>query len=246
MSEVRHLINKYGIRSFYFVDDDFLIPQSRFRSIATAMIDDYVMSGRKIRYSINSRATSVSPEILNIFRRSGGEMISFGFESGSQRVLNMLNKRSTVDDNVAAIRQCHDEGITVMGWIMVGNPGEVPSDLFETECFMMDNPIDHITVNLTTAFPGTTMWDYCQANKLIPVGHKWSDYNMSEVVDGWSPNADMSRAEIIGWFNRLQAVARAREPRPALSTIARMLNNDAHGVIRQAWKSRDKIWRRFF
>ena len=226
LAEIVHLIKEYGIRSFYFVDDDFLLPHSRFKQIAA------LLKPLGIRYSINSRSTSVSDEVLSAFKKSGGEFISFGFESGSQRILDVLNKRSTVENNINAINLCKKHGIAIMGWIMVGNPTETPADIEMSKRFIIENPIDFVTICITTAFPGTKMWEYCQENNLVPAGHKWSDYNMAEIANGWSPNTEMTRAEIVKAYHELVAITEKNKQKIKLSTAFRIFRNDPLGSLR--------------
>lgn len=98
-------------------------------SIADKIIDE----GLRIRYVGYARLDSrLTPQLIAKLARSGCKEISFGLESGSQRVLNMMRKGVSVKNYEDIIKNCHRAGIQVTTCVIVGFPGEMWRDFFLT------------------------------------------------------------------------------------------------------------------
>lgn len=174
MAEISELKEKYRVSAIFFMDDDFFVNKARFKAICSALIE----SRMNIFWAANARVTSVSPETLALAKKAGCRQISFGFESGSQKILDILEKRSTVEQGEAAVKMTKEAGLLVYGTFMIGNPTETRQDMQLTENFILRNKIDSIGIGITTPYPGTKLWDWCQERKLIPEKINWSDFNM--------------------------------------------------------------------
>jgi radical SAM superfamily enzyme YgiQ (UPF0313 family) len=91
------------------------------------------------------------------------KIINFGFESGSERMLNWLKSGSvTVEMNKKAIILCKKYGFTIYGSLMFGSPGEKIEDMKKTLDFIdfaIKNKADYIWSFISTPFPNTPFWD---------------------------------------------------------------------------------------
>lgn len=115
-------------------------------------------------------------------KRAGCREIIFGFESGSQRILDILNKKTTIEQNKKAIEMCNKVGLIPAGTVMIGNPTETVEDIRATQRFLRENDIKNFGVSITTPFPGTELWNRCKERNLIPSFIKWSDFTFDKVV----------------------------------------------------------------
>jgi radical SAM superfamily enzyme YgiQ (UPF0313 family)/MoaA/NifB/PqqE/SkfB family radical SAM enzyme len=87
----------------------------------------------------------LTAELLRSMRAAGCVELQLGVESGSDRVLELMNKRRLFSAAEAArvVRDCHDAGIRTALFVIVGFPGEGEQEFLETYRFVADNA-DHI------------------------------------------------------------------------------------------------------
>lgn len=110
-------------------------------------------------------------------KKAGFIRLGCGIESGSQVMLNNLNKKTTAEQNVNAIKYAKEAGLMVTCNMIFGCPGENKNTLRETEKFIrhtLNHPNDYSS-NLANAYPGTPLWDYA-LNKGILKKEQIRDY----------------------------------------------------------------------
>jgi radical SAM superfamily enzyme YgiQ (UPF0313 family) len=98
----------------------------------------------------------------------------FGIESGSQRVLNGMNKKTKVFDIEQAVSHAKDAGIGIIhGFFIVGSPGETVEEVRQTFDFAERIEINSFNFNSLTAFRGTSLWRDAVARGLIDEEKDW-------------------------------------------------------------------------
>ncbi|HDZ90241.1 MAG TPA: B12-binding domain-containing radical SAM protein, partial [Deltaproteobacteria bacterium] len=114
------LLNKRGVNFFYFSDDTFMLKKDRVKEICRLIIE----KGLRISWAAISHVNLVDEEVLLWMRRAGCIQISFGVESGSERIRKLLNK----DINASRIRNAFllttRYGILARAYFIYGCPGE--------------------------------------------------------------------------------------------------------------------------
>jgi radical SAM superfamily enzyme YgiQ (UPF0313 family) len=179
ISEIRHLIEKYDIQALFFFDDDLFASKTRLKKICQLMRENKF----NIVWSCQARVDSIDLETLKIAKGAGCRQVGFGFESGSQRILDILkNKTTTVEQNKRAIKLCQETGIIPWGTVMIGNPTETIEDVRMTQQFIRESGIDSIGVHVTTPFPGTELWKWSEKRGLIPESLDWSHFTTGELT----------------------------------------------------------------
>jgi radical SAM superfamily enzyme YgiQ (UPF0313 family) len=158
VGEVERLIRDYGIRYLWFQDDDFFQNKARTIKICEMLLERNL----RIQWATSARADSVNDEVLGLASRAGCKRIAFGFESGSQRIIDILDKHTKVETNLKAVALCNKHKIGVFGLFMVGNPTETMEDIRATWDFIKKIDLDSVAINITTPFPGTILWKMCQ------------------------------------------------------------------------------------
>ncbi len=178
--EIEQLIKIYDIEVLVFIEDNFFANRSRVQKICNLLKE----KGINIIWAANARVDNIDLEILKIAKDAGCREVIFGFESGSQRILNVLNKKTTVEQNKRAIELCNKVGLIPAGTVMIGNPTETIEDIRATQQFLReaDIKIKSVGVSITTPFPGTELWNWCKERKLIPLSFKWSDFTFNRVA----------------------------------------------------------------
>jgi len=127
-----------------------------------------------------SRVDLIDREMLGWLRDVGCKRISFGAESGSQRVLDAMTKGTRVEEIYRAVELCHELGIEVYLYIMVGYPGEEWEDIQATMRMLRDTRPDQFSSTIAYPLPGTKFheqvkgqlfespdWSYTAENRLL-------------------------------------------------------------------------------
>jgi radical SAM superfamily enzyme YgiQ (UPF0313 family) len=115
----------------------------------------------------------VNYELLSKMRNSGCELISYGVESGSQKILDNLNKKITIDQIREAFSMTKKAGIWTLAYAIIGAPGETWETVKGTIEFVKELDPEFAQFSFATPFPGTDLFDYAIKNNLM----KDEDYN---------------------------------------------------------------------
>jgi radical SAM superfamily enzyme YgiQ (UPF0313 family) len=159
IEEIEYLVDKYNIELLFFNDDDFIVNKSRLKKI-TALMEKKGLH-QKLSWRCQAGADSVDLETLNMIKKAGCRVVNFGFESGCQRVLDLLkNRRVSVEQNRKAVELAKKVGLIVVGAFMFGTPTETREEMEETLRFIRRSEIDFWNVAITTPYPGTKLWQW--------------------------------------------------------------------------------------
>lgn len=119
------------------------------------------------------RVRSVNEDIIRSWKEAGCVHVNFGIESLSQKILDVMEKNSTVEENLNAIRLCYKYRLfTVLG-LVVGMPGETEETIEETIkniCSVIPDDINfpfEVYINFVQAIPGTPVYEYSRKCGLI-------------------------------------------------------------------------------
>lgn len=166
VEEARELVEKYNCRYLYFMDDNFLMKKGRTEDLCERMCS----AGLDISWSMLTTANEVREEQLPLLRQAGGKQVAFGFESGSQRILDILRKRTTVEKNEWALRKAYEAGFLTQIFILVGSPTETRDDLEQTKAFLQRNSryITSVLTSFVNPYPGTAIYETMRNEGLMP------------------------------------------------------------------------------
>jgi radical SAM superfamily enzyme YgiQ (UPF0313 family) len=165
VDHIEYVQRKYGATYIYFIDDDSFVDLSHVQLI----IEEINRRGLKIKLGFRgariNEIMKMNDEYLNMLAKAGTNIMHIGAESGSQRILDLINKDCTVADIVEVNRKMarHPEIKTAYNWI-VGLPEEGLDDLRKTQKLMMklvdDNPSAVIFgPNKYRPLPGTALYE---------------------------------------------------------------------------------------
>jgi len=133
LEDIRALKARYGTSHIVLVDNSITVRS--LREISRGLIEN----GLEVNWSCYTRYTkSWNPEFCEQLSRSGCRSVWFGLESASQRVLEKMDKGTTVDVSKWVTRNCLDAGIAVDLFCMVGFPTETSEEALETLAFLLE------------------------------------------------------------------------------------------------------------
>ncbi len=133
VEDLSELEKTYGARYFTFADE--AIPPSYLRVLS----DCIRASGLEVRWLANVRAERFTEDVCEKVYGAGGRMLLFGVESGCQRVLDLMDKGTSVYNTKRVLRMCKDAGLWNHAFLFFGFPGEKREDAAETIKFVCEN-----------------------------------------------------------------------------------------------------------
>lgn len=165
IEEIGKLSKDYKMEGLYFADDMFDANKERAKEICRKLIDQKL--NKKISWNAQLRANSIDKDFLKLMKEAGCIRVDVGFESGSQKILDIINKKTTVEQNYHAARTLQEVGIPFHANIVVGMPGECHEDIEKTETFLRKIKPDWIGFGEFVPLPGSKLYDdLVEQNKL--------------------------------------------------------------------------------
>lgn len=180
IKEVEKIINDYPkVKVISFVDIMFLGNKKRGAQIC----EEFIKRGinKKVKWAVSIRADVVDKEILSLMKKAGCFYINYGFESGSQKMLDEMNKMTKVSDNFKAARLTKEIGILADSAMIVGLPNETEEDFAKTIEFIKKTQLFCSSLNILIALPGTEFY-----KRFISEGRLKYDANI------WQKTADIN------------------------------------------------------
>ncbi|MDD4894119.1 MAG: radical SAM protein [Candidatus Omnitrophica bacterium] len=170
--ELKYLSGHFNVRSFYVIDDNFFVDLKRARAIAGGMIDEGLDIIWEVQGITINSALKMDEDYMELLVRAGMKKVHFGIESGSDRVLKMVNKRLKVEDVIEINKKWSRYNIVTQYNFMCGFPEESMEDIRKTKDLalrlMKDNPRALISPFCPfTPYPGTALYQNSIDNGFI-------------------------------------------------------------------------------
>jgi len=152
LAEVEELKNKYGYGGIMFYDDIFILKKDRLKEICAGL--------KKLNmiWRCFIRANIITEDIIKMMAESGCVEVGMGVESGSQQILNNINKKTSVEQNTEAVRMCHKYGIRLKAFLIVGLPGESKETIEKTKKWIETAQPDDIDVSLLQVYKASDIF----------------------------------------------------------------------------------------
>jgi len=178
-----HLQDEFGIRHIQFVDDLFLA--SRIRTLA--LCDLIIEKQLKMTWSCTARVDTVKPDVLKRMKQAGCWEISFGLETGSNELLQKMEKAARVEISEQAVKWTAEAGIRCKGLFMLGYPGETQETIEQTKAFVKRLPMTTMNLSKFTPYPGSPIYrDIYGTNIRDDHWEKMNGMNFVWVAEGLS------------------------------------------------------------
>jgi anaerobic magnesium-protoporphyrin IX monomethyl ester cyclase len=169
LEELRMLADE-GYEQLIFVDDSFTTNQKRIIELCKKMRKEKI----EMDYICEGRVNSCSYDLFREMAVSGCRILYFGIESGNQRILDYYNKKTTVEQNEAAVRTAKKAGIDVIvGSFIVGAPDETRTEIQNTIDFASRVPLDLPQFNILGVHPGNALWDEFESTGVLEGTDYW-------------------------------------------------------------------------
>ncbi len=153
--ELKLLKEAYNPDMIWFVDDVFTIHHKWLAEFA----EEVKKLDALIPYEVISRADRLNEEVLRILKASGCFRVWVGAESGSQKIIDAMDRRVDVMQTREMIRLAKQHGIEAGTFIMLGYPGETKEDIKETIKHLVQSNPSQYTITIAYPIKGTELYN---------------------------------------------------------------------------------------
>lgn len=151
VKEIEYGLRVWGTQEFRFDDENFMLKSSRVRDLCELLLARNIC----MPWSAAGRVDSVDMDLLRLMKKAGCWRIFYGIESGVQKNLDLLQKKTTLEQVTRAIRMTHRTGIQSHSLFILGIPDETPEEARETIRFACHLNSYYVEFFPLTPFPGT-------------------------------------------------------------------------------------------
>jgi anaerobic magnesium-protoporphyrin IX monomethyl ester cyclase len=160
---IDHLQQKFGIKGFQMYDDSFDVNKGRIRDLCNLIISRQ----KNIYWQHFSKVNFVNIDLLRLEKKAGLRFIEYGIESGSERLLNFIDKDQTVSMIKNAYSICREIGLDAGALFMVGMPTETLDEVNQTVNLVSSLKTHQTITTIFRPYPATKLYDYCVENNLF-------------------------------------------------------------------------------
>lgn len=143
-----------GIREVFFADDTFYLNSKR----AIEICNEIIKRKLELPWGARARVNNISEEMLVAFKKAGCKRLHIGVESGSQKILDRLNKKITVRQIEKAFSLCRKHKIKTLAYCIIGSPDETLKEVKETIGLIGRIKPNYVQYSRMTPMPDTVLY----------------------------------------------------------------------------------------
>jgi len=227
VEEIEQLV-AMGVTNLEIMDDNFILNKKRCHAILDQLLEKKI----KMSYRVRSRVTSAEYELWAKLKKAGVYAISFGMEAGSQKMLNIMRKGTTVEQNARAAKITKESGMLCFTSWNFGMPGETPETIKESGEHIM-NEVRPTTVAfyVSQPLPMTPLYEEVKAN--------------GTCMGDWSAKHNRMPYIKLDWIENLQDISDVvknlekqvkTKPWFIMGILKQLLHSPNIHIIRHAWR----------
>lgn len=222
LSEMEEQGRRYATRNFLFLDLKLNSRPDMLRRIAEELPSRVPGAEWIGTVHVDTRNDNgLSRKDLRRAVLGGMRRVSFGLETGSQRLLDAMNKGSTVEGNAEFIRNAHDAGLSLRCTMFAGYPGETEQDMADTAAFLEEHEhrLDRVRFNAFSLLDET------------PIFKKMAEQSGADILTALKPNPRRARMEYRN--PAVETKAYRNHKRRALAAVYRINKRTVRSSARQ-------------
>jgi len=176
VDEVEYCVSRYNLKTYKFFDDTFTIVKERVKKICQELIKRDINTP----WICNARVDTLDKESMEIMKKSGCYLFKVGVESGSQKLLDIIKKGTTIRQIKNFFKNTKEVGIKTFASFMIGLPGETRETIRNTINLAKEIEPDMVQFVILSPLPGTEMFDYMVKEGWVSFPIDWSEYITDE------------------------------------------------------------------
>lgn len=150
--ELALLVEDYGVQHVRILDDTFTLIKKRVLDLCAEIKD------MGITWACITRADHIDDEMLTSMKKAGCIEVNIGVETGSKRLLKLMNKKETIETYIKASEKIRKAGMLFKSFLMYDFPTETREDREDTLELVRKIKPDKFTLSKFTLLPGSDMW----------------------------------------------------------------------------------------
>ncbi len=176
-----------GIKEIFFHDDTFAVSKKRVMEICQQIKE------RKLKFifDLRSHINTIDEELLVALKSAGCKRISYGIESGVQRIIKRIKKGISLERAVKIVNLTKRYKITTLTDFMIGHPDETIDDIYRSVEFAIKLNADYSQFTITTLYPGTPLYYEAMEKKVIE-SDVWKKFAINPTPDFAPPRWDVT------------------------------------------------------
>jgi len=161
IDEINYLIKNHGAKSIYFREDNFTLNTNRIKDFCRIILEKKI----KISWTCETRVDNISKDLLKLMSDAGCKALYLGVESGSKKILKLLNKNINIDQVKDVIKWGKEFNINSYCSLITGVPGETILDLLKTYLLMKRIMPYAFSFNIFVGLPGSILYKEIYAER---------------------------------------------------------------------------------
>jgi radical SAM superfamily enzyme YgiQ (UPF0313 family) len=163
VAQLEVLINKYHVQWIEFVDEIFALNRERVFSLCNGISS----SNLHFSWGMATRADRIDEDLLLAVKEAGCRKVSFGIETGVERVRFAAHKKITNEQITDAIALCRKHGMKTMGDFIFGHPTETAQEMHDTVSFARKCGLNYAYFNRMIPIPNSEIFEVAKASGQI-------------------------------------------------------------------------------
>jgi radical SAM superfamily enzyme YgiQ (UPF0313 family) len=151
--EIENAVKKFGVKNAYFIDLEMTVNKKRVTELCDFLINKKI----KLKWCCQTRADAVDFELLKKMRKAGCKLIHYGVETGSPRIMKLIEKNITHEQILKGVRLTHKAGIETACFFMFGFPTETDEEMKMTIEFAKKLNPTYASFHTASIYPGTKL-----------------------------------------------------------------------------------------
>jgi anaerobic magnesium-protoporphyrin IX monomethyl ester cyclase len=198
VDEIEYML-KCGFNEIHIIDDSFTQDIARAKEICSEII----RRDLKFSWSLFSgvRADMVDLEFFTLAKRAGCWLSGFGVETGDQRILERINKKTTLAQTEMAVKLAKKAGIDTFGFFILGLAGETEESMKNTIAFAKRLPLDIAKFDICIPYPGTPYYQELESEGRIR-SKDWSKYICHQTEEPLFDHPNLAWAAIEKYYKK--------------------------------------------
>ena len=233
VADIDYLVSNHGVRNIKIIDELFALNEERVVEICDLITERH--------YDLNmwayARVNTVTPRMLERMKKAGINWVGYGFESGSKRVLNSVEKSYDLSAAGDVVKMTYDAGLYIGANFIFGLPEDDFDSMQDTLSMAMDMNAEWTNFYATMAYPGSRLYDEA-IEKGWQLPESWTGYSPYAYESLSLPTKHLTPGEVTS-FRDYAFHAYFENPR-YLDKIKRVFGIETVDYIRQMSKHRLK------
>lgn len=169
LKEIEDIV-KLGIKEIFIHDDTFSLNRERIVKICEGIIEKKL----DVTWEARTRVDCVDEELIKLMKKAGCHRLSFGVESGSEKVIESMRKGIKLERVLEVFKWCKKAGILTLADFMLGNKDEQEEDMEKTFAFAAKLNPDYLQYSILSMYPNTPV--YAEAMERGMIGDVWREF----------------------------------------------------------------------